>query len=108
MERIRGFFQLSCLGQGKRKVLTIIGGLIIHSCMSLILVWGTIQPYFLSYFRSFDTSITMAKASMIVPGACFTLGLTNLIALKLATRCGIKKTTLISMMIFSIAAMSMC
>ncbi len=70
--------------------------------MSLILVWGTIQPYFISFFRSFDSDLTMAKASMMVPCAAFAMGVFNLFAMKIANKLGVKLTATLAITFYSI------
>ena len=107
MDKVKQFYNLSFFSKRTRGILTMMGGLIIHSCMSLILIWGNMQPYVISYFRSFDHNITISFASLLVPCAGFFMGVSNLAAMKVANYFGLKLVTLTSITVYSMSLIVM-
>ena len=80
----KGCWNLSCVSVAWRGRLTLLGSLFIHICLSTILVFGSIAPYFASYYRSFDKTLTMAKVMMVLPFSAATLAVCTIVALKIS------------------------
>ncbi len=76
--------KLSCFSNVWKGRLTVFGSLLIHTCLSIVLAYGSWSPYFISYFRTLDPSVSVATSQFIMSLYAIGLIITNIYAIKLS------------------------
>ena len=59
-----GFYQDQSL---KRRVISLIGGFLIHIVIGTVYITGNISVYMASYLRRHDSSITVSNVAILLP-----------------------------------------
>lgn len=86
-----------------KKMLTLLGGLMIYFCIGTITIWGYINVYIASYFHSFDPDFSLKNANVIFTLFFSPLCISSIISLQLAEKIGFERQIRIATLLFSIS-----
>ena len=103
--KVKSLWRLRCLSGVWRARMTLVGAVVLNLCTSVIIVWGSIMPYVISYFHELDTDdeVTVGNTSLMISSGIISVGVFNLWALDFARVVGIKLANALAIGMYSLS-----
>ena len=102
---IRNFFQtvLNKKSNDHKRLITLLGSLMIYFCFGSLTIWGYINVYLASYFHSFDPTFSLKNGNVILTLFLSPLCFTSIISIQLAEKIGFRTQIRLCTLLFSIS-----
>lgn len=104
---VRKFFSivLNKKSNDHKKMITLLGALMVYFCFGGLTIWGYINVYIASYFHSFDPDFNLKNGNVTLTLFLSPLCLTSIISIQLAEKIGFKNQIRACTLLFSFSVM---